>query len=193
MKKEDDSSKEEKNKEGGSDKCVYDTTTTCLFNGGIYCGKLEKSETLIFNLFIKDSHKTVITVENTTVENKKCNVLLNINKAKISSKVITEKVLPIFEVKMDIVFKIDDINIALDKESLLPIQKIPQNILNDAETKIKTSIENIFEKTKEYDCDIFKLKERLYKYNYDDYEKLKDDILQNVILDLKVNCYSFKK
>ena len=95
---------------------------------------------------------------------------------------------PVFNVKLTLKCHVEDLQKSEDVGELFTTQDIPEEVLETAENKIKTIYENMTEKLRVADCDLFGLTDELYKYHFFKYDKYKDDILQKATLNAEIKC-----
>ena len=80
---------------------------------------------------------------------------------------------PVFTVKLTLKCHVEDLDKSEDIGQLFTTETIPENVLRQAEDKIKGIYEKTFEKLKTSGCDLFGLKDELYKYHFFDYDTYK--------------------
>ena len=171
---------------------IYDTTITCIFSKGKLCDYLTNEETMAFNLINKNKAKTLYTVSGVKMEDKTSDVTLKMQKINVTKKLSFDEG-PVYNLNVDITFRIEDADASLDKCQLTHMQPIPQNILDAAEEEIAATIQSLYDKCASSDCDLLKIKENLYKYHYDEYEIYKDFPLNKITLKSNVTCHSSVK
>ena len=91
------------------------------------------------------------------------------------------------EIKINIYCKVSDQN--SEKSTTIASKNTPlQKWLKDKlEEKLTNDCYSLFQKIKNTDCDILKLDERLFRFNHQYYPIYKDNLLEKLKLNLKVN------
>ena len=164
--------------EGGKEEdYVFDATSTIVFHRGIKKCVLNEKETLFFNMAQKKSLDTYFPLENVVVGGKHTNVLLHLNDSfNRFSFDVTGK--PAFTIRMKLSCRFEDVNATQPISDLSPVQEIPEDVLLKLKSGSEEILKELFRKTKEADCDLFRLKERLYKFHHSRYRDYEDDVLR---------------
>ena len=97
---------------------------------------------------------------------------------------------PVYNVKMTLYCRIVSANANAPVSELYPSAKVSDEILEATEKKIKATITSLYKKSQLVGCDLFGIKDELYKYHYKKYEGLKDDVLSATALNLEITCRS---
>ena len=171
---------------------LFDVTQTCYFDKGMSKGKLNPSQTLIFNILGKKTLEAYLTLENIEIFGQKADATFNIENFSSNKKVIADENGLTLDISLNATLALRDANKTGDLKSLSAIVDIPDAVLNAAELELKEIIQSIFIKTQEEKCDVFKIGETLFKFDYNNYEKFKDKIF-NSKLNLTIKCNSVKK
>lgn len=176
---------------GGSDSSeseVYDASTTVLFSHGVIAGTLSAEETLLFNLKNRNSIDTFIRLEDIEIDGQITDLLVEIDEMHKKYGFKFENDIPIYEVKMDVQCRIVSANADFPVSELFPSAKAPENVLEATEKKLIGTFENLYRKLQIADCDLFEIKNALYKFHYPKYKLLKDDILNATKLKVEIVC-----
>lgn len=176
---------------GGSDSSeseVYDASTTVLFSHGVIAGTLSAEETLLFNLKNRNSIDTFIRLEDIEIDGQITDLLVEIDETHKKYGFKFENDIPIYEVKMDVQCRIVSANADFPVSELFPSAKAPENVLEATEKKLIGTFENLYRKLQIADCDLFEIKNALYKFHYPKYKLLKDDILNATKLKVEIVC-----
>lgn len=173
---------------GSSDSEVYDASTTVFFSKGIAAGTLSAEETLLFNLRNRKSIDTFVKLENMEIDGQKTDLLVEIDEThkKYGFKFENDK--PVYEVKLEAQCRIVSANADFPVSELFPSAKAPESVLRATEKKLTETFENLYRKLQIADCDLFEIKNSLYKFHYPGYELLKDDILNSTKLKIEIIC-----
>lgn len=177
----------EKSGDAGGEQKVFDCTSTLLFSKGVNVGKLDRDESLFFNIKRRKTKDTYFDLENVEWEDKKVSLTLGIDE-EYKKFSLSLKKSPVFNVKLTLKCHVEDLQKSENVGELFTTQDIPEEVLKIAENKIKTIYENMTEKLRVADCDLFGLTDELYKYHFFKYDKYKDDILQKATLNAEIKC-----
>ena len=79
-------------------------------------------------------------------------------------------------------------NADLPVSELFPAAEAPEEILRATEKKIAETLEKLYRKLQIADCDLFGIKNSIYKFHYGKFEGLKDDALKSTVLKTEIVC-----
>ncbi len=170
---------------------IFNASKTALFKNGVMVGVLDEEETLAVNIATAKTELAKISVEMQENENK-CTYVLQVKTKKQSRNLKNVKDDAILAVKIECSSEIVDASNAATIEQITRTQIVPFRILRAAEKYLENKLNSVFEKSKITGCDVFEVKQSLYRYNYKRYEKLKDSILQIVKPEYKIKFTTFK-
>ena len=176
-----------KTPESGGDS-LFNAKNTALFKNGIFVGALSEDETSLFNLLTESFKESTLTVSNVDdEENKNCNYLVTVTRNNKNFNLLANDNLLELEIKINIYCKVSDQN--SEKSTTIASKNTPlQKWLKDKlEEKLTNDCYSLFQKIKNTDCDILKLDERLFRFNHQYYPIYKDNLLEKLKLNLKVN------
>lgn len=178
------------NGQGGNESSVYDATNTVVFSKGRKVFFLSPEETLMLNLKSKNSIDTFIKLDEVNYEGKITPVLIEIEDSKKDFYFEFDDKRPVYNVKMILYCRIVSANASAPVSELYPSAKVSDDILEATEKKMKETLTSLYKKSQLVGCDIFGIKDELYKYHYKKYDGLKDDILSATALNLEITCRS---
>ena len=178
------------NGQGGNESSVYDATNTVVFSKGRKVFFLSPEETLMLNLKSKNSIDTFIKLDEVNYEGKITPVLIEIEDSKKDFYFEFDDKRPVYNVKMILYCRIVSANASAPVSELYPSAKVSDDILEATEKKMKDTLTSLYKKSQLVGCDIFGIKDELYKYHYKKYDGLKDDILSATALNLEITCRS---
>ena len=178
------------NGQGGNESSVYDASNTVVFSKGRKAFFLNPEETLMFNLKSKNSIDTFIELDEVNYEDKITPVLVEIENSKKEYRFEFDGGKPVYNIKMNFYCRIVSANANAPVSELYPSAKVPDNVLEMTEKKIKDTLTSLYKKSQLGSCDLFEIKNDLYKYHYKKYDSLKDDILSATALNLEITCQS---
>lgn len=181
--------------EGGNNKKInqiFDATTTLLFSRGKVAGTLEKEQTLAFNLLKQTVNEASIELKGVEYQNKKTNLFLAMRQNFGNAKLKIKNSQPILEINLRLTARLDDTNVTVPPHELVSGYVVPNNVLNGLEEKLTEIYTEIFNKSKQTGCDLFELKDKLYRNHNKYYEGLKNIVIQQTKLFIKIDARSFK-
>ena len=178
------------NGQGGNESSVYDATNTVVFSKGRKVFFLSSEETLMLNLKSKNSIDTFIKLDEVNYEGKITPVLMEIENSKKDFYFEFDDKRPVYNVKMILYCRIVSANASAPVSELYPSAKVSDEILEATEKKMKDTLTSLYKKSQLVGCDIFGIKDELYKYHYKKYDGLKDDVLSATALNLEITCRS---
>ena len=144
----------------------------------------------MLNLKSKNSIDTFIKLDEVNYEGKITPVLVEIEDSKKDFYFEFDGKRPVYNVKMILYCRIVSANASAPVSELYPSAKVSDEILEATEKKIKDTLTSLYKKSQLVGCDIFGIKDELYKYHYKKYDGLKDDILSATALNLEITCRS---
>lgn len=174
----------------GNERSVYDASNTVVFSKGRKAFFLNPEETLMFNLKSKNSIDTFIELDEVNYEDKITPVLVEIENSKKEYRFEFDGGKPVYNIKMNFYCRIVSANANAPVSELYPSAKVPDNVLEMTEKKIKDTLTSLYKKSQLGSCDLFEIKNDLYKYHYKKYDSLKDNILSATALNLEITCHS---
>ena len=170
--------------QGSSD--VFDASQTVLFYRGKRTETLDADETLAFNLADTDTdlaYGDVSVYEN----GNKVTYNLKIKIGKKAQKLKIEDGVPVFTFLIRAKAQITDADRSADIVEIAKTAIVPERVLRAAEEKFKAELDGIMEKTRSSGCDLFRMKQKLYRSHPKDFETYKDGLLTNarVLYDIR--------
>ena len=154
---------------------LFDASSTSLFKNGIKVGELDRDLTIALNMLTKDFDLTTLSVGENDVSGDITNYLITVKSCSAKLSLTTsEKLTLIADVKL--YCKLSDDNSGRSSREYRDNLPLPENVKLLAENKIKADISALFTEQKNSGCDFLKVKEKLYRYRHDDYERLKDKV-----------------
>ena len=164
---------------------VFDATKTALFLEGKKVGELDKELTHTFNMLTKKINGSAFAVDDVNGKN----YLLTVMDEKSNLCVKAEENDLNVCASVTLYCKISDQN-AIEKDSTFEKNTpLPLEVKKNTEQTIKENILALFEKSRQTGCDFLKIKEKLYRFNYKQYSRYKDNFLQkmNITVNVTVN------
>lgn len=167
---------------------VYDASSTLCFSRGEAVCMLTAEETLLFNLRNKNSIDTFIKLDDAEIDGQKTPVLVEIDETNKKYAFKFENGKPIYEIKLELQCRVVSANADLPVSELFPAAEAPEEILRATEKKIAETLGKLYRKLQIADCDLFGIKNSIYKFHYGKFEELKDDALKSTVLKTEIVC-----
>lgn len=167
---------------------IYDASSAIIFSKGIAVGMLAPEETLLFNLKDKNSIDTFFKIDEAEIHGQKTPVLVEIDETKKKYGFKFENGKPVYEITLEFQCRVVSANADMPVSELFPAAKASDEILRATEKKITETLEKIYRKIQLADCDLFGIKNTLYRFHYPRYDELKDNIIRSTVLKTNVVC-----
>lgn len=191
-KKGDEQKGEESTKSKEKGDVIFDATTTVLLYEGKKVAELNSEQTLAYNLLTHKINETSLELLGTEVDGEKTNTFISMRDNKSGQRLTVDGDEVTLCIDLKITAKLDDANVSSPPKELAKSYTVPDNILRDLETRLEWVLTEIFALSKESGCDVYKIKDRLFKTCYDDYERLSDSVLEVCKFNVCVKADSFK-
>ena len=166
---------------------LFDAKTTVLFRGGYKVGELNENMTLTYNSLTSQFKGTTIPFNDVeTFPNKKTNYLLTVMRAtpKISLHADTNNLK--LNIELSLYCKISDHSDDGSREALSENKPLPKPLIDRAEQFFTENVNGILQTSKSTECDVLKIKEKLYRFNHKEYSRYKDNYLSVLKTEIKV-------
>ena len=176
----------------GQKKQLFDATSTLLFTNGKRAYVMPADQTAVYNLLKHRVTETSVELSNAQYNGKETNLMISIrdNSGKIKLKIENSR--PTLHVSLSVKARIDDTDISVSPSDLVSGFVVPESVLRDLEKKLADTLTDIFEATKASGCDVFEVRDRLFRTQnkyYEGYQKL---ILDETSVAISVTAKSFK-
>lgn len=168
---------------------LFDARTTALFKNGYKVGQLDEKLSLTFNAFGPSFNGTTLPIDDVPYGSEMANYLLTVlNKISSVKLSATENDLTL-DLKLYLYCKVSDVNVGNSNAALSENQPLPPEVKLKAENELKKDIDELILTIKNTECDIFNLKEKLYRHNYKQYSRYKDNYLSVLKVNADVKVY----
>ena len=167
---------------------IYDASSAIIFSEGKAVGMLAPEETLLFNLKDKNSIDTFFKIDEAKIHGQKTPVLVELDETKKKYGFKFENGKPVYEITLEFQCRVVSANADMPVSELFPSAKASDEILRATEKKITETLEKIYRKIQLADCDLFGIKNTLYRFHYPRYDELKDNIIRSTVLKTNVVC-----
>ena len=160
-----------------------------LFKDGKKVGELDSDLTLAFNALNYSMSGTTLPVYDVAFGQKTVNYLLTILDDSRSVNVkATDQQLTV-DVLLSLYCKISDVDTDYSDQALSQNQPLPTPLVNAVTDKLTSEIKELFLTATNTGCDFLKIKEKLYRHNFSQYSRYKDDYLQQMKLNVRVDVH----
>ena len=176
-----------------SSKISFDTTGAAIFRKEKLAGFLTADETKAYNIITKKTkfgQMDVKDVQTTDYYIKNCS--LELTNTSFNKKINFDKDTITCKITVNADFKINHLE-SEDKNlnNVIYSMKIPDELKTALSKKIQSSIEEMLDKIKSYDSDIFEIEENLFRFHPKKYKNFKKNnpeksIIQNTDFDIKI-------
>ena len=122
----------------------------------------------------------------------KTDVMVNLRKNRSRKILKIKNGRPTLHVTLRVQARLDDSDTVVTAEELARGYIVPDEILRATEKKIEKTLSDIFEQTKEADCDAFRVKERLFRTRHRYFAAMKEIILRETNIKVTVRASSLK-
>lgn len=170
---------------------VYDAETCILFSNGNKIGEISGDECLFFSLFDKTVSESYF---NLTVEDSDGNsgmALIGLKKSRAKLKLEFENSTPILKGNIKIWLQIIDTDFPQEMKEIASIGRLNDDMLNKAKEYVTYTLENLFKKTKNLNCDLFEAQNMLYRYHNEKFESYTKDLIKNLKCNFSVSCQNY--
>lgn len=171
----------------GSEKTVFDARSSLLFVNGKYACEISPEQTLFYNALKETVSEAFIDVSYEKNGIKKDSVVSVVgNEKKLSLKI--ENGIPSFEARLKLYCKNEEVSADPGTGKLAYYEIAPKECLEALSQKISRTLTDLYTLSAENGCDVFELKNRLYRHLPDKYPSLKDRVLNTAKVNFIVDC-----
>ncbi len=170
---------------------IYDASTAVLFNKGYMATTLNGDQALCYSMLYKNVTEAVFTIPSIDDDGKNTTISISVHKLKNKITLDYNGNTPILKGEVTAWLKISDVNASETIGALSTLGKLNGKVLYDSEKFIKDNLLGVFDKTKNLNVDIFEIKNLLYKYQNNHYERDNLSILDRTLADFNIKCVNF--
>ena len=156
----------------------FSANETALFVYGKWKETLSEEETFALNMALGKLRLASYSVD---YRGNTCTLVVKRNDPKIRLS-LGEGGKGQVKIAISITAGLADYSKALGVEELADVGDVPDGVFGAAEKKLSATLQTIYEKARNVDCDVFGLQERLIKYKQRKYHRFKDVLLDNISL-----------
>ena len=177
---------------GDSKEKIFDATTTALFSNGKRVMDFTSEQTLTYNLLSHKSNETSFPLKNVDDNGKNADIVINIRDNRSKKTLKIEDGVPVLHIKLSINVRIEDSSVVSDPKELSTGYAVQNNVITALEKDLEKKYKELFELTRAADCDIFEIKNKLYRTHNNYYEGLKDIVLRDADVKVEIDAKSYK-
>lgn len=157
---------------------LFNAKTTALFKDGKKVGELDENTTLCYNALASEFKGTTIPIDDVeTSLTQKSNYLLTVMRARPSITLTANTNELILHVDLKLYCRVSDHNADGSDQALSENKPLPKPLSEKAEKFFIDNINNLIETSRQTECDILKIKEKLYRFHFKQYSRYKDNFL----------------
>ena len=183
--KQQDSSQSDTKTKG---KNTFDATTTALFLNGKKVGELDKKQTNTLNMITKNVNGSAFAVNDVD----RVNYLLTIKKDRSKIKLTADQNDLKLDIKLKLYCQISDQTSTLNEGVFINTDILPDKVKEATQDMITQNILDLIETSRQTRCDFLYLKEKLYRFCPKQYSRYKDNYLDAIKINIKVDVYGQK-
>ena len=183
-----------KESSGGSSEqqlVIYDANTSYLFYKGYKVGELSPEQSLCLSFLSKPVKEAFLSIEATNDDGKTGEVLINVFKTSNKIDLIFENDKPILLCNLKIWARISDTNFSENIDRVAELGKLNNGMKIKVQNFISEKIQEVAKISKQTRCDIFQVKNLLYKYHTSKYKKHQLSILDDFTIKVNVDCLNY--
>ena len=166
---------------------LFDPSSTSLFYKGVKVGELDEKQTLTFNMLTENFTLTTLQIGEENVNSENVNYLITVKNCDAKISVMADKNALNVNFDVKLYCKISDMNCASIGNQYNKNEPLPIAVKEKAEKDIRENIKSLIEKEKQTGCDFLKIKEKLYRRNFGEYSRYKDNFLSAFNYTINVN------
>ena len=173
---------EEKNKN-----YLFDATTTVLFKNGVKVGEMDENATLVYNALTSKFEGSTIPLNDVKDANgQKSNYLISVMRSTPKIYLTANPNQLTLHVNLDVYCRVNDHSADGSDQSLSENNPLPKALIEKAEQFFTDGINDLIQTSKQTECDVLKIKEKLYRFHYKEYSRYKDNFLSVLKSEIKV-------
>ena len=176
---------------GEQELVIYDASNCALFSDGKKVSTLNGDQVLCFSFIDKGVNEAFFTINSIDGDGKMGKMLIAVKRVKGNKKLVYEN--GEFKLKIDIALwlKIHDANFSQSIKELSNLGTLNDKNLYDSKVFVENRLQEVFDITKNSGCDLFEIKNLLYKFHFNKFKENEGGILNNVSLELNITTKNF--
>ena len=170
---------------GGGEQIEFTARQTAIFSKGRFAAILDERQAFALNVIENDIGLAVVPCH---LDDVHYTMGLQNVKGKLDFKV--DKGVPKLTIKLRATAQVQGAKKIMVPENVLYDDVVSKELLKATEDAIRERFEKLIETSKDTGCDILGVKKLLHKYNHKYYDAFKNDVLQRMEVDYKINVRS---
>ena len=170
---------------GGEEPVEFTARQTAIFSKGKFAGILDERQAFALNVLENEINLAVIPCD---LEDTHFTMGLRGVKGGVEFKV--EKGVPKLTVSLKATAQVQGAKKVMVPENVVYDDIVSKELLKTTEGALQERFENLIKTSIETDCDVLGIKKQLHKNNYKYYEAFKDDVLQRMEVEYKIDVKS---
>ncbi len=166
---------------------LFDVKTTALFKDGVKVGEMPPRLTLAFNMLTQPFKGTTIEIDGVKKGLTQNDVLLTCFRCSPKIHLKADENELMVKIDLSLFCKISDQSSVGEDDEYHKNNLLPPEVIEKAESDITQDILDLIELEKQTGCDFLNLKQKLYRYNYKQYSRYKDNYLSTMKVSVSVN------
>ena len=175
----------------GKGSTIYDASCALLFSNGKLAGELNSDQTLCYNFLTESVSEAFIPVSYKQ-GGKTINSVVAVTGNKPSIKLEVKNGLPKLKISLTLTCETEEKNAEQSVLKLTESDVVSLQAAEALEKDVKQTLQSIADTASQINCDVFRLREYLYRHNPKNYASLKDVAVTKVETEITVKCKNFK-
>ncbi len=171
---------------------LFNAKTTALFKDGKKVGELDEQLTLAFNSLFFPFNGTTFAVNDVDFNGQKTDYLLTVTSCRPSLSVFATDNELTLSITLKLYCKVSDHRANGSDAALSNNQPLPAEVVKKAENIFYEDIMELVQTEKQTECDFLRIKEKLYRYNHEQYSRYKDNFLEVFKPNVKISVIGQK-
>lgn len=161
--------------------------TTAIFSHGKYAGTLSEDDAFALNLLENEIRHAFISCEaegkTYTIGLRNCSGGIGLN---------VQDGVPQLTVSFKATVQMQDMDVTISPEESAKGELLSDEVVNSCRSQLVSRFSSLIDSLKQADCDALGVKNKLYRYNYKYYDKYKDDVLEKMKIEYKLEIKGVK-
>lgn len=174
----------------GKGNTIFDASYTLLFSNGSFVGELNSDQTLCYNFLTEAVSEAFIPVTYEQGGNT-INSIIAVTGNHSDITLDVKNGLPKLKIALELTCKKEEKNANQSVLGLIEFNKVSKDAAKALKKKIENILYSVAEVSKTSKCDVFKLREYLYRHSPEKYGSLKDVILSSFQTEIEVKIKNF--
>lgn len=171
--------------EGEQKPVEFTAKRTAIFNNGMFAGFLDEHQAFALNILKNQIRLAVLPCDTSEYH-----YTLGLGKAKSGVDLKIVDGTPEVTIEFKAYAQITGIKKPVEPKETVNDDKLSPDVIEAANAVVEERLASLIEVCRQTDCDFLGIKEQIFKKNYRHFEDLKDDALQKMKVNYKINVRS---